>query len=224
MTQNRHPITRVNVRSQQFAMATLGIYRGAIDGIWGTDSIKAQKEMYRLHGGTGSSGQIMKEPGRLPRHFSWARLDNQEFMLFEDPTGEITTEAYVDAFIEACAPEQLENAHERDQSPGSVRAAAEHKSSELLAARKPENQAKAPAAGPKPDLKKAKDQAKDQGKGAKAPAPATEPKTEDVAKAEAAAPAQESTPAATEAPKTEAGAEAPKTEAPAEPQKGGKNR
>lgn len=154
---NREPIVRVNVKSQQFALQTLGLYRGEVDGNWTSECIKAQKEMARLHGGDGHNGQPLRSPARAPRHFVWSRLDNQEFLLFNDPTGKTTAEAYTKAFVEACAPAAFVGRPEPITDAGSLRAVAEQKSEELRQRQADDKDFKpAKAAAPDVDLSRSK--------------------------------------------------------------------
>lgn len=128
---NREPIVRVNVKSQQFALKTLGLYSGAIDGNWTEACIKAQKELWRLHGGSCRDGQIMRSPAKLPRYFEWDRLDNQEFVSLNDPTGKVDAVAYAKAFVLECNPQPIEVRGEPVKDAGTLRAIAEAKSEEL---------------------------------------------------------------------------------------------
>lgn len=78
-------ILGLNVKSQQLLMRELGIYKGAVDGIWGDLSVAAMNDFKSLPEYAPASPRRSNTPflpfDRLPKGFKWEVIDGQRCIL-----------------------------------------------------------------------------------------------------------------------------------------------
>lgn len=78
-------ILGLNVKSQQLLMRELGIYKGAVDGIWGDLSVAAMNDFKSLPEYAPASPRRSNTPflpfDRLPKGYKWEVIDGQRCIL-----------------------------------------------------------------------------------------------------------------------------------------------